>query len=986
MKMEDLLLACASALALLGALPGKASAATPSGYPYVFVTNSAGAAPGNLIGTLGAGGFDGTKTYYVILDNTGTNLLYASTNNVLLRFVTPQGFLTASDFYGYYFKDESLAIVDSFTTLGYPLDSLHDLKLLPNGHALLLGVDNRVVDMSRMVPGGRVDARVTGSLIQEIDANHELVFEWHGLDHIPITNSFIDLTQPVLDYTHENAVNIDPTDNNLLVSFRHTSEIVKINRSTGQVVWRLGGKMNQFNFVNEHAENAPFYTVGQHNVHRLANGNLIYFDNGNLAGASTYPPDRTYSRAVEYALDEVNKIATLVWEFRHVPDIRAPCFGSVKRMANGNTLIDWGCASGLMGGTILTEVNPAGQVVFEMTRYTTNGASLSGLNSSLTKQVWNSPDLIRSTFHQDIQAGQTYDSPRAGASVTVNSLTGASNNTLMVERHLDAVRFPKFSGKAPQVVMEHVVLSSSNIASLEFTLDFNLPDTSYVFDTPMIHDPNQVVVYQRDTPGQGQFTALPTSYESGTQKLRVIATQLGEFIFAYPDAIGTAHVPLILRPADQSQVGLFQSVTLVWTAEGLVDSFDLQVATDSGFSNLVLNTNGLGTGTLSLQNLQTNAQYFWRVRTVNQGGTSAWASASFTAAPPSIQVTVPAGGEIWQRFQTVTFRWTDNLSETVAIDLYQNGVSNQTVIGSTTSSGAYSWTITGLFQPIPPGSNYTIRVGSTVDRNLFSFSAPFSIISGPTSVTIGTDPAGLVVTVDGTNYTAPAQFSWLPSSSHSLGTASPQVAANGDTPFVFASWSDSGPQSHSITVPFSAFTNTARFSTNYPPIVTDMQAGAVADSVLVLPVSLLLSQGSDPEGDPISFAGVTSPTTNGAAVVVTTTNTIAYNPAPGSTNADRIDFTLQDNHGGLGHGRVFVTLVSANALQCSVVSVTMAGQAFFTTWAGIPGFEYAIEYASNIEGPWAKYEMKSAGAYGLFSMTPFVGRGTAFFRTRYPAY
>ena len=64
----------------------------------------------------------------------------------------------------------------------------------------------------------------------------------------------------------------------------------------------------------------------------------------------------------------------------------------------------------------------------------------------------------------------------------------------------------------------------------------------------------------------------------------------------------------------------------------------------------------------------------------------------------------------------------------------------------------------------------------------------------------------------------------------------------------------------------------------------------------------------------------------------------------------------------------------------------MGTGAFCTTWAGIPGFEYAIEYASTVEGPWANYEKKSAGANGLFSMTPFVSPGPAFFRIRFPAY
>src|ERR1051326_5611857 len=119
---KRLLLSCATALALFSTFPPKISAAIPSDYPSIVVTNSSGAAPGNVIGTIGGGGTDGSRTYYVILDNTGTNLVYASTTNVLLRFVTPQGFVTAQDSSGFRFKDEQLEIVDTFTTLGYGLD------------------------------------------------------------------------------------------------------------------------------------------------------------------------------------------------------------------------------------------------------------------------------------------------------------------------------------------------------------------------------------------------------------------------------------------------------------------------------------------------------------------------------------------------------------------------------------------------------------------------------------------------------------------------------------------------------------------------------------------------------------------------------------------------------------------------------------------------------------------------------------------------
>ena len=697
-----------------------------SDYPYILVTNLGGTAPGNLIGNIGGRSADGTRLYYVILDNTGTNLVYADKANTLYRFVTPQGFDAFSSTVTFFFKDETLNVTNNLTTVGYPLDR-HDVKLFPNGHAFILGNEVRTFDLSTVVPGGKTAASITGDVIQEIDANKRLVFEWHTFDHIAITDTFADLTQASIDYAHANATTIDPTDNNLLVSLRTTSEIVKIDRRTGQIIWRLGGRNNQFTLIGEHPENAPYYTVGQHDVHRLANGNLLYFDNGNILGGGVTPNDRTYSRVVEYALDEINKTATLVWEFRHNPDISAPCTGSIKRFSNGNTLIDWGCAVPT-SGTILTEVDAAGQVVFEMQHRANSGLSSIELGGGLTKQLWNSPDLLRSAAFPGIQSGQTYTAAAAGVSVTFKSLVASPENAVVVQRHLDAVRFPQFSGKAPQVVMEHVVLSGSNITSLDASLELDLPDTSHAFDTPIIHDPARVVVYQRATPGQGQFTALPTTYDPGTRKLSVATAQLGEFIFGYPDVDETPFTPAILTPADQSQVNQDEPVTLAWVPQGFVGSFDLQVATDAGFASLVLDTNALGSNNYVLSNPSPATKYFWRVRVVNQGGASGWVFASFTTVPPLLHLIYPAGGEVFQRFQVVNIRWLDNISDNVALDLYLNGISNRTFAASIAGSGSYAWTV-GQFSTLSQSTNYRVRIRSLANPALFDFSEPFSIIT-----------------------------------------------------------------------------------------------------------------------------------------------------------------------------------------------------------------------------------------------------------------
>jgi hypothetical protein len=63
---------------------------------------------------------------------------------------------------------------------------------------------------------------------------------------------------------------------------------------------------------------------------------VTIFDNGD------YRTPLPYSRAAEYDLDEVNKVATLTWEFRNTPDSYGNAMGYVQRLDNGNTLIGFG--------------------------------------------------------------------------------------------------------------------------------------------------------------------------------------------------------------------------------------------------------------------------------------------------------------------------------------------------------------------------------------------------------------------------------------------------------------------------------------------------------------------------------------------------------------------------------------------------------------------------------------------------------------------
>jgi hypothetical protein len=275
--------------------------------------------------------------YLIIMDNNGVPIFYERTPYERHALQIQQNrWLTYGDTETRYFylMDSSYSVVDSFTTgNGYPLN-MHEFQLLPNEHALLIATDPQIIRMDTVVAGGDTAALVLGAIIQEVDASKNVIFQWRSWDHYQITDATenINLTAHTIDYVHANAVELD-NDGNILLSSRHMDEITKINRQTGEIIWRWGGEKsrnNQFQFINDTRTFSH-----QHDIRRLPNGNVTLYDNGNL-----HIPK--YSRAVEYQLDETNKIATLVWDYRHEEFIYNSAQGNVNRLSNNSTIIGWG--------------------------------------------------------------------------------------------------------------------------------------------------------------------------------------------------------------------------------------------------------------------------------------------------------------------------------------------------------------------------------------------------------------------------------------------------------------------------------------------------------------------------------------------------------------------------------------------------------------------------------------------------------------------
>ena len=257
-------------------------------------------------------------------------------------------------------RDSLYNIVDNVFCLNGYISDNHDFLATENGNYLLFAYDDQVIDLSSVVDGGLTNAVVEGLIIQELDQDHNLLLEWRSWDHFSVTdNIYLNLQSDDINFIHCNAIDLD-FDNHILISSRHLDEITKINRYTGEVIWRWGGSQNQFEFINDY----PFSY--QHSIRSLGDNKYLLYDNGNYS--DQYNGGVNISRALIYQLDTINFMATKLWEFIHPDELYAPSTGGVQMLPNNNVLINWGNLSTSNMGAVITEVDTTNnnEIVFEL--------------------------------------------------------------------------------------------------------------------------------------------------------------------------------------------------------------------------------------------------------------------------------------------------------------------------------------------------------------------------------------------------------------------------------------------------------------------------------------------------------------------------------------------------------------------------------------------------------------------------------------------
>jgi hypothetical protein len=194
-----------------------------------------------------------------------------------------------------------------------------------------------------------VDGTVVEGVVQEIDiATGRVLFEWHSLDHVGLDETSFPASG-TWDYFHLNSIEVDE-DDNLIVSARYPSAIYKLDRRSGEVIWRLGGTKSDFAL----GPGATFWF--QHDARARPGGLLSLFDDG--AEALDHAPE-SVSRAIVLSLDDSTMNASLIQAFANPNGALTVAMGSAQRLHTGGYFVGWGTVPQV------SEFGPDGSLVFD---------------------------------------------------------------------------------------------------------------------------------------------------------------------------------------------------------------------------------------------------------------------------------------------------------------------------------------------------------------------------------------------------------------------------------------------------------------------------------------------------------------------------------------------------------------------------------------------------------------------------------------------
>lgn len=245
----------------------------------------------------------------------------------------------------YVVADSSYTEIARFGAANGYAGDLHEFTITPSDTALIIAATAIPIDLSAW--GGPTNGTLLDAIVQEIHIESgALLFEWQASKHVALEESYFLPSDGVWDYLHLNSID-ELDDGSLLLSSRHTCTLYKVDRQSGDIVWRLGGKNSDFSM----GAGTRFWY--QHDARSHPDGTISVFDDGSF---SVETPNEPVSRAILLQPDTTTMTAALVRAEANPDNALAFALGSVQLLADGGMFVGWGtvaeCSEFAADGTL----------------------------------------------------------------------------------------------------------------------------------------------------------------------------------------------------------------------------------------------------------------------------------------------------------------------------------------------------------------------------------------------------------------------------------------------------------------------------------------------------------------------------------------------------------------------------------------------------------------------------------------------------------
>ena len=266
-------------------------------------------------------------------------------------------------------------------------------------------------DLSAFKIGG--EGWILNSVFQDVNlTTGELSFEWSAIEHVALSEGYVSPNQTEVagtgfaaaspwDYFHINSVDKN-NDGDYLVSARHASTLYKINGQTGQIIWRCGGKLSDFQILNglkwSYQHNAQWLS------HNASTDIISFFDNA--SNGADQSANHSAGYIVQLNHDASPPTVELLHSYPAPEDIPVSASqGNLQVLnphdwANSNTFAGWGSQP------YVTEHAPDGRILYQANVASNGKMNYRAYKFNITLTPTDSPALY--TYALSPNANTTY--------------------------------------------------------------------------------------------------------------------------------------------------------------------------------------------------------------------------------------------------------------------------------------------------------------------------------------------------------------------------------------------------------------------------------------------------------------------------------------------------------------------------------------------------------------------------------------------------